>query len=71
MISFITNLSSITIRTPKEWVYTPGGDYAILKRLAWENINIVEILSTYTELTIIFDNKDVDKAFSVLKNFIF
>lgn len=67
IISCINNLSSITIKTPKEMVYTPGVDYAILKRLAWENINIIEILSTYTELTIIFDDKDVEKAFSVLK----
>lgn len=67
MTAHINNLSSITIRTPKEMVYTPGVDYNILKRLAWENINIVEILSTYTELTMIFEDKDVEKAFSILK----
>lgn len=63
----IDNLSSITIRLPKENVEMPGVYYQILKRLAWENINIVEIISTNTELTIIFKSVDVDKAFSVLK----
>lgn len=64
----IDNLSSITIRLPVEHVYEPGVDYQILKQIAWENINIVEIVSTYTELTIIFDKKDVDRAFSILKD---
>lgn len=66
-VSLIANLSSITIRLPKEAVYTPGVYYQILKRLAFENINFIEVLSTYTELTIIFETKDVDKAFSVLR----
>ena len=62
------NLSAITIRLPKEVVYIPGVYYQILKMLAWENINVIEVLSAYTELTIVIDNKDVDKAFSILKN---
>ncbi len=64
----IENLSSITIRLPKEVVYIPGVYYQILKMLAWENINVIEVLSTYTELTVIVETKDVDRAFSVLKN---
>lgn len=63
----ISNLSSITIRLPKDNVETPGLYYQILKRLAWENINVVEVISTYTEITVVFRTADVDKAFSVLK----
>lgn len=63
----IDNLSSITIHLPQEVVFIPGVYYQILKLIAWENINIVEVFSTYTELTIIFANADVDKAFSILK----
>lgn len=66
--SEIINLSSITIRLPKEVVYIPGVYYQILKRLAFNKINIIEVLSTYTELTVIVETTDVDKAFSVLKN---
>lgn len=68
LIAQINNLSSISIKLPKEVVYIPGVYYQILKMLAWENINVIEVLSTYTELTIILDNKDVDRAFSALKN---
>ena len=67
LIARLISLSSITISLPRIVVDTPGSYYTILKKLAWENINIIEVLSTYTELTIVFSNDDVDKAFSVLK----
>lgn len=61
----INNLSSITIRLPKEVVYIPGVYYQILKKLAWENINVIEVLSTYTEITLIVETKNVDRAFAL------
>lgn len=66
-VSEINNLSSITIRLPQEVVYIPGVYYQILKMLAWENINVIEVLSTFTELTIMVESQNVEKAFSVLK----
>lgn len=71
LVSEIKDLSSVTIRLPKEAVYIPGIYYQVLKMLAWENINIIEILSTYTECTIILETKVVDRAFSILKNLTF
>ncbi|MBI2017677.1 ACT domain-containing protein [Candidatus Daviesbacteria bacterium] len=68
LIAKIEDLSSVSIHLPKEVVYIPGVYYSVLKMLAWENINVIEVLSTYTELTIILETKDVDKAFSILKN---
>lgn len=68
LIAKLTHLSSITISLPKVVVNTPGSYYTVLKKLAWENINIIEVLSTYTELTIVFANNDIEKAFSLLKN---
>lgn len=68
LVSEIKDLSSVTIHLPKEVVYIPGVYYQILKMLAWENINAIEVLSTFTELTIVLENKDVDRAFSVLKS---
>jgi len=61
------NLSAITIRLPKENVETPGVYYFFLKSLAWEGINIVEIVSTPSEVSIIFEDKDVNAAFAILK----
>ncbi len=67
IISQLTNLSSITIHLPTSNVYAPGLYYFFLKALAWEGINVIEVVSSYTELTIVLENKDVDRAFSVLK----
>lgn len=68
IVSEFTDLSSITIRLPKESIHSPGVYYFILKSLAWENINIIEVVSTSTELTLILDSKEIDRAFSILKN---
>lgn len=67
IISFFDNLSSITVCLPEKIVLTPGVYYSILKLLAWEGINVVEVVSTFTEFTIILQDPEVDRAFSVLK----
>lgn len=65
-ISSLHGLAAITIRLTPETVYTPGVHYTILKQLAWNGINIVEVVSTYTEFTIILNKEKVDVSFSVL-----
>jgi len=68
MLSHFTNLSSITIRLPKQAIETPAIFYFFLKSLAWEEVNIIEIVSAYLELTIILEEKEVNKAFAILKS---
>ena len=68
IVAEFDNLSSITIRLPKEAITTPGRFYFFLKSLAWEGINIIEIVSAYLELTIIFSEKDTNRAFSILQS---
>lgn len=61
------DLSCITLYLPDENTEIAGYYYYILKKIAWEGINIVEILSTTNEFSIILNEKDVDRAFSILK----
>lgn len=61
------DLSAITLILPKEAVFVPGVYYCVLKALAWQGISFVEVVSSYTELTIILQNSNVDRAFSILK----
>lgn len=68
VLSEFLDLSSITIRQPKEITYTPGIVYFFLKSLAWEGVNVIEVVSTYLELTIILEDKDVNRAFAILKS---
>jgi aspartokinase len=63
----ITSLSSITIKLPEENAQVYGVYYHILKKLAYEGINILEIISTTHEFTIIVNDENVNSAFSVLK----
>jgi len=63
------NLSSITLKLPQGNVMQPGLYYFILKQLAWEGINIVEIVSTSHEFTLLVNDEDIDRAFLVIKKF--
>lgn len=66
LISSIAQLSAISIRLPQDTVQSPGVYYSILKQLAWQNINLIEVVSTLTEFTVILENREVDRAFSIL-----
>ncbi|MBN2747681.1 MAG: aspartate kinase [Bacteroidales bacterium] len=68
LIYKITNLSSITIKLPEEVSQVFGVFYHILKKLAYEGINIFELVSTTHEFTVIVNDDTVDSAFSVLKS---
>jgi hypothetical protein len=61
-----SSLSSITIKLPKENTEISGLYYFIFKKLAWDGINILEVISTTNEFTIVVDDDDVDRAFSIL-----
>lgn len=63
-----SNLSAITLKLPSSNIHFTGFYYQILKFLAWEGINIKEVVSTTNEFTIIVNDEDVDRAFSILKN---
>lgn len=62
------HLSSLTIKLPPENADVSGIYYFILKKIAWEGINILDIISTMHEFTIIVNDDSIDRAFSILKN---
>ncbi|MDF1672458.1 MAG: aspartate kinase [Vicingaceae bacterium] len=68
LVQATKGLSSITIKLPSENADTSGIYYFILKKIAWEGINILDIISTTHEFTIIVNDESVDRAFSILKN---
>lgn len=69
IIARVGDISAITILLNKKSVITPGVYYSVLKLLAWNNINIIDVISTYSELTVMFANKDIDKAFTILRGY--
>ncbi|MDR2890155.1 MAG: aspartate kinase [Alistipes sp.] len=60
------NLSSITVRLPPENTSCPGVYYYIFKELAWDNINIAEVISTSNEFTVVVSDSDIQRAFTIL-----
>lgn len=68
LVQATKGLSSITIKLPSENSDVSGIYYFILKKIAWEGINILDIISTTHEFTIIVNDENVDRAFSILKN---
>ena len=66
IIKKYSSISSITIHLPVEAVENSGIFYFFVKSLAWEGINILDLISTYTELVLIFENSDVNEAFRIL-----
>jgi len=67
ILAKLEHLSAITIRLPEESITTSGVYYFFLKSLAWEGISLMEVVSTYLELTIILEEKKVHQAFSILQ----
>lgn len=73
LVSKTVALSSITVKLPAENSIYPGVYYYIFKELAWDNINIAEVISTTNEFTVLVGDSDIQQAFAILmetkKNF--
>jgi len=67
IVMVIDHLSSVTITLPLEMLHTPGFFSFITKEMAWENINIIEIVSTLKELTFIVKADDASRVFTTIK----
>lgn len=67
IVSQVRNVSTITIKFPTDIVESPFIYYTILRTLAWSGISIVEMISTYSELVIVLNQKDIELAFSLIK----
>lgn len=69
IIHAMDDLVAVTILFTGDFVHTPGVVYEAVRRLAWENINVFEIISTTSELTFVVSKEDSLKAFESLQSF--
>jgi len=67
LIDKIDNLSTVSVLLPRNTAMIPGVYSYILKALAWEGINVVEVVSTLNELMIVLEDKNIQQAFLVIK----
>jgi hypothetical protein len=66
LTSHSKNLASVSVKLPPINSELHGIYYYILKHLAWEGINIIEIVSTSNEFTTVVSQVDIDRAFTIL-----
>ena len=65
-----TDLVALTIVFHGDFLQTPGVTYLAVRKLAWENINIIEIVSTMNVLTFIVSREDSHRAYQALEAFL-
>lgn len=59
-------LTAITVKLHDGHIEQPGLISHVLNILSWEGVNIIEVVSTWDELTLILKNKQVELAFGIL-----
>lgn len=62
------DLACLTIRFPARYLHTPNTIFTLLRPLALNRINIVEVVSTYTELSVVVAEQDLQAAFAIFSN---
>ncbi len=55
----ITKLVSVSIRFSGDYIDQPNVFYSLIRPVALKRINIIEMVSTYSELTLIIDEQDM------------
>ncbi len=70
ILSKETNLIALSISFKSDYFHTPSVIFNVVRRVSMENINIYEIVSTMTELTLILHKKDSMKAYESLQDLI-
>jgi len=61
------DLCAITLTAPVEALESPGIFFRITRAFMWRNVSIIQIISTATEMTFIFNEKDATEAYDILR----
>ena len=69
ILDTIDDLASISLTYSENFLFTPGILYDVSRFLAWENINVLDIVLTKTEISIIISKKDLMRCYKTLGRF--
>jgi len=64
------DLVALSFTVGKERIEEPGVLFKLTRSLAWENINVIEIISVDLEVTFIIEKNDANKAINALERLI-
>ncbi|WP_147300916.1 hypothetical protein [Aestuariispira insulae] len=65
-IAAYDHVAAVTVQFAKSYVDVPGMLYMLLQRVTLQNINLIEIASTYTEIMMFIDEADTRTIFDTL-----
>ena len=69
ILETVDDLVSISLTFSEEFLFTSGVIYDVTRFLAWENINVLDLILTKTEISIIISNKDLMRCYKCLGRF--
>jgi hypothetical protein len=70
LLARVDHLTALTLRLNPETRRTPGIYHAILKQLAWDKISVVNMMCTFSELTILLEQSQTGAAFTALSQIV-
>ncbi len=59
-------LGAISLKFDQEYLEVSGITYLVLKELLWNDINLIEVVSTYTEITLIIEMKNIQRTIEIM-----
>ena len=63
----LKRLTSLTLRFSSKYLTQPNVLLSILMKLAARKLVVIEIISTFTEVSLILHEKDIEEAFSIVR----
>jgi hypothetical protein len=70
LLARVDGLTALTLRLNPETRQMPGVYHAVLKKLAWDKISVVNMMCTFSEITILLEQTQTGAAFSVLSQIV-
>lgn len=67
-IALYKNLAVISARLPLETVTIPGVYFPFVRAFAWNRISVYQVISYFTEINFVIDEKDIERAFAIVKD---
>ncbi len=64
--SIYRDLVGVSVRFSEQYLIQPNVIYSILSLLAAKRVNLIEIVSTYTELTMVIEKREMEVAITAL-----
>jgi hypothetical protein len=64
----LDQLAALTVQISERYIQTPNMFFALLRSIAVRKLNIVELISTFTELTFLVNQKDLNELFILMNS---